>query len=161
MRRFAYKFGEGGCGVRRVGFEYGPLPGDRHRRRRQGRRSGSASRGTLLDSGFGVRTLATDMNAFNPMSYHNGSVWPHDTAIAITGPANYSFVEETQQDCDLLDASEYFGCRLPELFCAFSRAQLTCPLVSCGLQLRVSSALMRFAVAAFMVPVSLSELGFG
>ncbi|MCW2516492.1 MAG: hypothetical protein JWR11_5534, partial [Mycobacterium sp.] len=35
--------------------------------------------GPLLNSGFGIRTLATDMNAFNPMSYHNGSVWPHDT----------------------------------------------------------------------------------
>ena len=104
--------------------------------------------GPLLNSGFEVRTLATDMNAFTPMSYHNGSVWPHDTAIAIKGLANYSFVEETQQDCGLLDASEYFGGRLPELFCAFSRAEFTCPLVSCGLQLQVSSALTRFAVAA-------------
>ena len=104
--------------------------------------------GPLLNSGFEVRTLATDMNAFTPMSYHNRSVWPHDTAIAIKGLANYSFVEETQQDCGLLDASEYFGGRLPELFCAFSRAEFTCPLVSCGLQLQVSSALTRFAVAA-------------
>ncbi len=49
--------------------------------------------GPLLNSGFEVRTLATDMKAFTPMSYHNGSVWPHDTAIAIKGLANYSFVE--------------------------------------------------------------------
>jgi glycogen debranching enzyme len=85
--------------------------------------------GPLLNSGFGVRTLATDMNAFNPMSYHNGSVWPHDTAIAIAGLANYGFVEETQQIAlGLLDASEYFSGRLPELFCGFSRAEFTRPV---------------------------------
>jgi glycogen debranching enzyme len=85
--------------------------------------------GPSLNSGFGVRTLATDMNAFNPMSYHNGSVWPHDTAIAIAGLANYGFVEETQQlALGLLDASEYFGGRLPELFCGFSRAEFTRPV---------------------------------
>jgi len=85
--------------------------------------------GPQLNSGFGIRTLATDMNAFNPMSYHNGSVWPHDTAIAIAGLANYGFVEETQQIAlGLLDASEHFGGRLPELFCGFSRAEFTCPV---------------------------------
>ncbi|MDT7757734.1 MAG: hypothetical protein QOH27_3632 [Mycobacterium sp.] len=85
--------------------------------------------GPLLNSGFGVRTLATDMNAFNPMSYHNGSVWPHDTAIAIAGLANYGFVEETQQIAlGLLDASEYFSGRLPELFCGFSRAEFARPV---------------------------------
>jgi glycogen debranching enzyme len=85
--------------------------------------------GPLLNSGFGIRTLATDMNAFNPMSYHNGSVWPHDTAIAIAGLANYGFVEETQQIAlGLLDASEHFGGRLPELFCGFSRGDFTCPV---------------------------------
>jgi glycogen debranching enzyme len=85
--------------------------------------------GPSLNSGFGVRTLATDMNAFNPMSYHNGSVWPHDTAIAIAGLANYGFVEETQQlALGLLDASESFGGRLPELFCGFSRAEFARPV---------------------------------
>jgi glycogen debranching enzyme len=85
--------------------------------------------GPSLNSGFGVRTLATDMNAYNPMSYHNGSVWPHDTAIAIAGLANYGFVEETQQMAlGLLDASDYFGGRLPELFCGFSRADFPRPV---------------------------------
>lgn len=85
--------------------------------------------GPQLNSGFGIRTLATNMNAFNPMSYHNGSVWPHDTAIAIAGLANYGFVEETHQIAlGLLDASEHFGGRLPELFCGFSRAEFTCPV---------------------------------
>jgi glycogen debranching enzyme len=82
-----------------------------------------------LNSGFGVRTLATDMNAYNPMSYHNGSVWPHDTAIAIAGLADYGFVQEAQQIAlGLIDASEYFGGRLPELFCGFSRAEFPHPV---------------------------------
>ena len=85
--------------------------------------------GPQLNSGFGVRTLATDMNAYNPMSYHNGSVWPHDTAIAIAGLAEYGFVQEAQQiSMGLIDASEYFGGRLPELFCGFSRAEFPHPV---------------------------------
>jgi glycogen debranching enzyme len=85
--------------------------------------------GPRLNSGFGVRTLGTDMNAYNPMSYHNGSVWPHDTAIAIAGLAHYGFVQEAQQIAlGLLDASEHFGGRLPELFCGFSRAEFFRPV---------------------------------
>ncbi len=45
-----------------------------------------------MDSGFGLRTLATTMGAYNPMSYHNGSVWPHDTAIAVAGLLRYRHV---------------------------------------------------------------------
>jgi glycogen debranching enzyme len=82
-----------------------------------------------LNSGFGVRTLATDMSAYNPMSYHNGSVWPHDTAIVIAGLAEYGFIQEAQQIAlNLIDASEYFGGRLPELFCGFSRAEFPHPV---------------------------------
>ena len=45
-------------------------------------------------SGFGVRTLASSMGAYNPMSYHNGSVWPHDNAMVAAGLRRYGFVEE-------------------------------------------------------------------
>jgi glycogen debranching enzyme len=76
-----------------------------------------------MSSGFGVRTLSTDMTAFNPMSYHNGSVWPHDTAIAVAGLARYGYIHEAQQvSLDLIDASSQFSGRLPELFCGFDRA---------------------------------------
>lgn len=76
-----------------------------------------------MSSGYGVRTLSTDMTAFNPMSYHNGSVWPHDTAIAVAGLARYGFVDEAQQvSLDLIDASNRFSGRLPELFCGFDRS---------------------------------------
>ncbi|CAN3128614.1 glycogen debranching N-terminal domain-containing protein [Mycobacterium sp. smrl_JER01] len=85
--------------------------------------------GPEMNSGFGVRTLATDMTAYNPMSYHNGSVWPHDTAIAIAGLARYGFVGEAQQVAlGLVDASEFFGGRLPELFCGFSRSDFARPV---------------------------------
>lgn len=78
--------------------------------------------GPAMSSGFGVRTLSTDMTAFNPMSYHNGSVWPHDTAIAVAGLTRYGFMQEAQQIAlDLVDASDHFGARLPELFCGFDR----------------------------------------
>ncbi|MFJ5700056.1 glycogen debranching N-terminal domain-containing protein [Arthrobacter sp. NPDC093139] len=80
-------------------------------------------------SGWGVRTLATDMGAYNPASYHNGSVWPHDNAIIAAGLLRYGFVPEAQRICTaLLEAAEYSDGRLPELFCGFSRDQLATPV---------------------------------
>ncbi|GAP55422.1 amylo-Alpha-1,6-Glucosidase [Arthrobacter sp. Hiyo6] len=73
-------------------------------------------------SGWGVRTLATTMGAFNPVSYHNGSVWPHDNALIAAGMMRYGFIEEAQQlSMAVLDAAAAFGGRLPELFCGFDR----------------------------------------
>lgn len=73
-------------------------------------------------SGWGVRTLASDMGAYNPASYHNRSVWPHDNAIIAAGLLRYGFVEEAQRiSTALLEAAEYSDGRLPELFCGFSR----------------------------------------
>lgn len=73
-------------------------------------------------SGWGVRTLASDMGAYNPASYHNGSVWPHDNAIIAAGLLRYGFVEQAQRiSTALLEAAEYSEGRLPELFCGFSR----------------------------------------
>jgi glycogen debranching enzyme len=69
------------------------------------------------------------MGAYNPMSYHNGSVWPHDNAIAIAGMMRYGFVAEAQRASKaILDAGEAFGGRLPELFCGFDRSQFTQPV---------------------------------
>jgi glycogen debranching enzyme len=85
--------------------------------------------GPTLFSGFGVRTLATDMTAYNPMSYHNGSVWPHDTAITVAGLARYGFTEEAQRiSVGLIEASQHFGGRLPELFCGFDRTEFPSPV---------------------------------
>ena len=74
-------------------------------------------------TGWGVRTLATTMGAYNPMSYHNGSVWPHDNALVAAGLMRYGFVAEAQRVATgLLDAADAFGGRLPELFCGFDRS---------------------------------------
>ncbi|WP_353713221.1 glycogen debranching N-terminal domain-containing protein [Arthrobacter sp. K5] len=80
-------------------------------------------------SGWGVRTLASDMGAYNPASYHNGSVWPHDNAIVAAGLLRYGFVEEAQRIATgMMDAAEHSEGRLPELFCGFSREQLAVPV---------------------------------
>jgi glycogen debranching enzyme len=80
-------------------------------------------------SGWGVRTLAADMGAYNPASYHNGSVWPHDNAIIQAGLMRYGFTAEAQRISNaLLDAAEYSGGRLPELFCGFSRDEFAEPV---------------------------------
>ncbi|GAA4234058.1 glycogen debranching enzyme [Streptosporangium album] len=80
-------------------------------------------------TGYGVRTLSAGMGAYNPMSYHNGSVWPHDNSIVVAGLIRYGFAEEAQRIAyGLLDAAEAFGTRLPELFCGFDRAQFPMPV---------------------------------
>lgn len=80
-------------------------------------------------SGWGVRTLATSMSAYNPMSYHNGSVWPHDTALCASGLMRYGHIEQAQRLIEgLLDAARYFEHRLPELFCGFGRDEFLAPV---------------------------------
>ncbi|HET9111841.1 MAG TPA: glycogen debranching N-terminal domain-containing protein [Ktedonobacterales bacterium] len=72
---------------------------------------------------WGIRTLSSQARRYNPMSYHNGSVWPHDTAIIGAGFARYGFREEAARLLgNLYGVSlHYEGARLPELFCGFSR----------------------------------------
>jgi glycogen debranching enzyme len=80
-------------------------------------------------TGWGVRTLATSMAAYNPMSYHNGSVWPHDSAIVAAGLMRYGFVEQAQRVAlGVLEAARAFEGRLPELFCGFERARFPTPV---------------------------------
>jgi len=80
-------------------------------------------------SGWGVRTLATDMGAYNPVSYHNGSVWPHDNALIVAGLMRYGFIKEAQQlSSALMEAAQFTDNRLPELFCGFSRSECPEPL---------------------------------
>jgi glycogen debranching enzyme len=80
-------------------------------------------------SGWGVRTLASDMAAYDPVSYHNGSVWPHDNALVAAGLMRYGFVAEAQRvAAGLLEAAAIFGGRLPELFCGFDRAEYPEPV---------------------------------
>jgi glycogen debranching enzyme len=82
---------------------------------------------TLLDvhsyCGWGVRTVGAGESRYNPMSYHNGSVWPHDNSIAGLGLSRYGFREEVTRIADgLHEASCHVEMnRLPELFCGFHR----------------------------------------
>lgn len=74
-------------------------------------------------SGWGIRTVATQESRFNPMAYHNGSVWPHDNALIAFGLAHYGFQHEAVKILTgLFDASLAMDLhRMPELFCGFSR----------------------------------------
>ncbi|MEA3075747.1 MAG: hypothetical protein QOF60_655 [Actinomycetota bacterium] len=77
-----------------------------------------------LFSGWGIRTLGQSMAGYNPISYHCGSVWPHDNAIAAAGLMRYGFVEEAQRVIlAMLEASAFEGGRLPELFSGLGRSE--------------------------------------
>jgi glycogen debranching enzyme len=70
-----------------------------------------------LASGFGLRTLASDSPRFSRLSYHGGTVWPHDTAIAVLGLAAVDRLEEAASlTAGVVRAAEGFGYRLPELY---------------------------------------------
>lgn len=79
--------------------------------------------GSNFCSGWGIRTLASGEARYNPLSYHNGSVWPHDNAIVASGIARYGFKELAGQILlGLLDVSSQVDLhRLPELFCGLNR----------------------------------------
>ncbi|MDP2728511.1 MAG: glycogen debranching N-terminal domain-containing protein [Dehalococcoidia bacterium] len=81
-------------------------------------------------SGWGVRTLSSKMRAYNPISYHNGSVWPHDCSIVAAGLIRYGFIEEAEQLIrGVLEASRYFPQhRLPELFAGYPRQKGSFPV---------------------------------
>jgi glycogen debranching enzyme len=74
-------------------------------------------------SGWGIRTIATTEARYNPMSYHNGSVWPHDNAIIAAGMAAYGYKQGAMKVLTgIFDTSLFIELhRLPELFCGFSR----------------------------------------
>lgn len=104
---------------------------------------------TLMDetsfSGWGIRTLAFSEVRYNPMSYHNGSVWPHDNALIAAGFTRHGFREETAAVFSaLFEASQYFDLhRVPELFCGFLRRDGESPTlypVACAPQAWASGA---------------------
>lgn len=76
-------------------------------------------------TGWGIRTLSSEEVRFNPMSYHDGSVWPHDNALIAYGLSRYGLKNEVKIIATgLFDASLHIeGQRLPELFCGFRRRQ--------------------------------------
>jgi glycogen debranching enzyme len=79
--------------------------------------------------GWGIRTLASTEARYNPMSYHNGSIWPHDNALIASGFARYGYQAEAARIFEgLFAASTYIDLRrLPELFCGMSRQRAQGP----------------------------------
>jgi glycogen debranching enzyme len=80
-------------------------------------------------SGWGIRTLAISAARYNPLSYHNGSVWPHDNGLIALGLARYGFNDAVQRVMTgLIDAATALDLRrLPELFCGFERRRRPAP----------------------------------
>jgi glycogen debranching enzyme len=82
-----------------------------------------------LWSGWGIRTMANDEAAFNPLSYHNGTVWPHDSALAAWGLARHGHVEASRRIArSLIEAAGHFQWSLPEVFAGFARADTPFPI---------------------------------
>lgn len=77
----------------------------------------------LLFCGWGIRTVGSNEVRYNPMSYHNGSVWPHDNALVAAGFSRYGYKEEAGKLLlSLLEVSAFMELsRLPELFCGFHK----------------------------------------
>ncbi|HTV45824.1 MAG TPA: amylo-alpha-1,6-glucosidase [Stellaceae bacterium] len=108
--------------------------------------------GTACFSGWGVRTVAVSAARYNPMSYHNGSVWPHDNALIALGLDRYGFKTAAARIfAGLLDAAGYMEPRrLPELFCGFAWRKLTAPTlypVACIPQAWASAAVLALVQA--------------
>jgi len=90
-------------------------------------------------SGWGIRTMSKNEGPYNPMSYHNGSVWPHDNALIAAGLKRYGFIEATNRVATAMfdTAVNMDYMRLPELFCGFIRRSRTRPVqypVACSPQ---------------------------
>ena len=99
-----------------------------------------------LWTGWGLRTLAANMTAYDPLSYHNGSVWPHDTAICAAGAARYGRWDIVDRIVDgSLDAAAHFTGRPPELFAGIARHELPVPVsypASCSPQAWSSASIL-------------------
>jgi glycogen debranching enzyme len=94
---------------------------------------------TSMVSGWGLRTFGSDQPGYNPIGYHTGTVWPHDTAIAASGLRRYGFDDAADTlSSGMLAAAQHFPAfRLPELFCGFDRASTGSPIaypVACSPQ---------------------------
>ena len=108
--------------------------------------------GADLNSGFGLRTLSTAMTRFNPLGYHTGSVWPHDTAMTVQGlfASGQSEVASSYVE-GLVRAAEAFGYRLPELYGGRGTSEESTPTpypLSCRPQAWAAASAVAVLVAA-------------
>jgi glycogen debranching enzyme len=85
--------------------------------------------GDAMWSGWGVRTMSTDDRGYNPLSYHNGTVWPHDNSLIASGLARYARWPEAHRIVQrMLEAAAYFDYELPEVFAGLPRVQTPFPI---------------------------------
>ncbi len=85
--------------------------------------------GDELWSGWGIRTMSTADAAYNPLSYHNGTVWPHDNSLCAAGLARYERWPEAHRIAhSMLDAARTFGYQLPEVFAGLPRVETPFPI---------------------------------
>ena len=112
-------------------------------------------------SGWGLRTLAKGQARFNPMSYHNGSVWPHDTAMAAAGMAHYGERRAVAMLLgEIYGAAAHFQLRLPELFCGFIRETGEPPIaypVACLPQAWAAGSVFLMLQAALGISIDAGE----
>ncbi len=103
-------------------------------------------------SGWGIRTISQGESRFNPLSYHNGSIWPHDNALIVLGFGRYGLkAQAAKVFSGMFDAAGYQELRrLPELFCGFGRRRRRGPTaypVACAPQAWASAAPFAFVAA--------------
>jgi glycogen debranching enzyme len=85
--------------------------------------------GDALFSGWGVRTMAEGEGGYNPIRYHNGTVWPHDNSLIAHGLARYGFRKQaTKIALATLEAATFFRYRLPEVFAGYRRGRTSFPV---------------------------------
>jgi glycogen debranching enzyme len=113
-------------------------------------------------SGWGIRTLADTEARYNPMSYHNGSIWPHDNALVAAGFARHGLSEPALRVlAGLFDASIFMNLhRLPELFCGFPRRPAESPTlypVACNPQAWASASVFLLLQSTLGLQISATE----
>jgi glycogen debranching enzyme len=85
--------------------------------------------GDALFSGWGIRTMAEGEGGYNPIRYHNGTVWPHDNSLIAHGLARYGFRDEAARVAlATLEAAAFFRYRLPEVFAGYRRGRTSFPV---------------------------------
>jgi glycogen debranching enzyme len=118
--------------------------------------------GDRLFSGWGVRTMAAGDGGYNPIGYHNGTVWPHDNSLIAHGLARYGFRDEAARiGYAMLEAAEFFAHRLPEAFAGYAREDTSFPVeypTACSPQAWASGAPLLFVTT--MLGLEPGERGF-
>jgi putative sterol carrier protein len=113
--------------------------------------------GERLFTGWGVRTMAAGDGGYNPIGYHVGTIWPHDTALIALGLRRYGYAEDASRlALGILQAATYFDGRLPEAFAGYTRSEIGFPVeypTACSPQAWASGApLMLLRVLLGMEP---------